>query len=83
MEEPERPRMLRACYLYALYSELCHQRGEVEGKVMCGKILRVRSTTADEKKNFNRPDVFQVLDMLIPLNELYNKDAASKILEGK
>lgn len=63
MEEPDRPRMLRACYLYALYSELCHQRGENEGKAMCGKILRV-------------------LDMLIPLNDLYKNDAASKALDA-
>ena len=34
--------MLRSCYHYALYSELCHNRGETEGKMMCSEILQVR-----------------------------------------
>jgi hypothetical protein len=35
--------MLRACYLYTLYDELCQSRGEYEGKIMCSKILQVCS----------------------------------------
>jgi hypothetical protein len=41
MTDQETPRMLRSCYLYALYAELCHNRGEIEGKLMCSKILQV------------------------------------------
>jgi hypothetical protein len=41
MEDKEIIRMLRSCYLYALYIELCHNRGENEGKIMCSKILQV------------------------------------------
>jgi hypothetical protein len=42
MEDQEVPRMLRSCYLYALYSELCHNRGEIEGRIMCSRVLQVR-----------------------------------------
>jgi hypothetical protein len=33
--------MLRACYLYTLYEELCINRGNHEGKILCSKILKV------------------------------------------
>jgi hypothetical protein len=35
------PRMLRACYLYALYKQLCHRRDEIESKQLCARILKV------------------------------------------
>jgi len=41
-ENEEIIQMLRSCYLYALYVELCQNRGEIEGKRMCSKILQVR-----------------------------------------
>jgi hypothetical protein len=41
MKDNEIPRMLRACYLYTLYEELCLNRGEFEGKIICSKILQV------------------------------------------
>jgi len=40
-ENEEIIQMLRSCYLYALYVELCQNRGEIEGKRMCSKILQV------------------------------------------
>ena len=43
MQNEELPRMLRSCYLYALYEELCHNRGETEGRLLCSKILQVSS----------------------------------------
>jgi hypothetical protein len=62
MKDNEVPQMLRACYLYTLYDELCRNHGEYEGKKMCSQIL-------------------QVLDLLIPLNELYEKYVGSRVLE--
>ncbi|CAF4435675.1 unnamed protein product, partial [Adineta steineri] len=56
--DDETRQMLRSCYLYALYMELCQNRGEIEGKIMCSKIL-------------------QVLELLIPLTELYGQKAAT------
>jgi len=41
MEDADIIRMLRSSYLYALYVELCYNRGENEGKIMCSKILQV------------------------------------------
>jgi hypothetical protein len=41
MEDQETPRMLRACYRYALYEELRYNRGEQEGKIIYSKILQV------------------------------------------
>ena len=41
MEDQDIPRMLRSCYIYALYEELCYNRGEQEGKVIFSKILQV------------------------------------------
>ncbi len=41
MEDADIIRMLRSSYLYALYVELCYNRGENEGKIMCSKILEV------------------------------------------
>ncbi len=41
MDDEDVIRMLRSCYLYALYIELCYNRGETEGKIMCSKILQV------------------------------------------
>jgi hypothetical protein len=41
MEDQETPKMLRTCYLYALYDELCHNHGEEKGKIICNKILQV------------------------------------------
>ncbi|UJR26525.1 hypothetical protein I4U23_007848 [Adineta vaga] len=62
MQNEEILRMLRACYLYALYEELCHNRGEIEGRIVCSKIL-------------------QILDQLIPINEYYEKNIASRVLQ--
>ncbi|CAM4747568.1 unnamed protein product [Rotaria magnacalcarata] len=62
MKDQDIPRMLRACYLYALYQELCNNRGEHEGKAICSKVL-------------------QVLDLLVPLNEFYEKNVGSRVLE--
>lgn len=39
--DQELPRMLRACYLYALYEELCERYGDDEGKKLCSRILQV------------------------------------------
>ncbi|CAF3092333.1 unnamed protein product [Rotaria sp. Silwood2] len=33
MEDKHIPQMLRSCYVYALYTELCHNRGRIDGKV--------------------------------------------------
>ena len=44
MIDPDTPRMLRACYLYALYEELCQNRGEEQGRILCSKVLQVCST---------------------------------------
>jgi len=64
MKTNEIQQMLRACYLYTLYEELCQNHGEHEGKIICSKIL-------------------QVLDLLIPLNELYEKNVGSRcVLEA-
>lgn len=41
MEDQEMPRMLRSCYLYALFEELRHNRGEQEGTLVCSRILKV------------------------------------------
>ncbi|CAF4274305.1 unnamed protein product [Rotaria socialis] len=41
MEDREIPQMLRSCYHYALYSELCQNRGETKGKIMLSKITQV------------------------------------------
>ncbi|CAF3437133.1 unnamed protein product [Rotaria socialis] len=62
MKDQDIPRMLRACYLYSLYQELCQNRGEHEGKIICSKVL-------------------QVLDLLVPLNESYEKNVGSRVLE--
>jgi len=43
MEDQETPKMLRACYQYALCEELCQNRGQEEGKRICSKILQVCS----------------------------------------
>ena len=51
MVDQETPRMLRSCYLYALYAELCHNRGEIEGKLMCSKISQV---------SFNKEIIFSI-----------------------
>ena len=40
-KDNEIPQMLRACYLYTLYEELCRNRGEYEGKKLCSQILKV------------------------------------------
>ncbi|CAF2522868.1 unnamed protein product [Rotaria sp. Silwood2] len=64
IEDEEIQQMLRACYLYALYQELCENRGAQEGRILCSKIL-------------------QVLDQLVPLNELYEKNVGSRVLEGR
>ncbi|CAF0895411.1 unnamed protein product [Adineta steineri] len=61
--DDETRQMLRSCYFYALYMELCQNRGEIEGKRMCSKIL-------------------QVLELLIPLTELYGQKAATCVLEA-
>ncbi len=41
MEDQDIIRMLRSCYLHALYSELRHNRDENEAKIMCSRILQV------------------------------------------
>jgi hypothetical protein len=41
MEDQDTPRMLRSCYTYALYEELCYNRGEQEGKLIFSKLLQV------------------------------------------
>lgn len=41
MKNNDIAQMLRACYLYTLYEELCQNRGELEGKIICNKILQV------------------------------------------
>ena len=46
MESPEIPRMLRLCYFHTLYTELCHQRGEIQGKLVCNRICQVRREQA-------------------------------------
>ena len=45
MEDREIPQMLRSCYHYALYSELCQNRGETKGKIMSSKITQVSFET--------------------------------------
>ncbi|CAF1135320.1 unnamed protein product [Adineta steineri] len=62
IDDKEKLQMLRACYLYGLYEELCLNRGEEKGKTVCSKIL-------------------QILDQLIPLNELYEVNVGSRVLE--
>ncbi|CAF3634903.1 unnamed protein product [Rotaria sordida] len=61
MEDKHIPQMLRSCYLYALYTELCHNWGKNDGKIMLNKIMKI-------------------LELLTPLTELYQKEAASRIL---
>ncbi|CAF1512032.1 unnamed protein product [Rotaria sp. Silwood1] len=63
MEDKHVPQMLRSCYLYALYTELCHNRGKTDGIMMFKKIMKV-------------------LELLNPLTDLYQKEAASRILAG-
>lgn len=41
MIDQEIPQMLRACYLYALYEELCEHYGDYEGKKLCSQVLQV------------------------------------------
>lgn len=41
MNDQEIPRMLRACYLYALYEEIREHYGDYEGKKLCSQILQV------------------------------------------
>jgi hypothetical protein len=43
LKDNEIPQMLRACYLYTLYEELCRNHGEYEGKKLCSQILQVCS----------------------------------------
>ncbi|CAF0763034.1 unnamed protein product [Adineta ricciae] len=62
IQNDEMPRILRSCYLYALYEELCHNRGETEGRLLCSKIL-------------------QTLDLLVPINEFYDKNVGTRILQ--
>ncbi|CAF4476051.1 unnamed protein product, partial [Rotaria sp. Silwood2] len=61
MEDKHIPQMLRSCYVYALYTELCHNRGRIDGKGMLHKVMKV-------------------LELLNPLTELYQKEAATRIL---
>lgn len=61
-KDSEIPSMLRACYIYTLYEELCRNRGEHEGITLCRRIL-------------------QILDLLIPLNEHYEKHIGSRVLQ--
>ena len=49
MIDQELPRMLRACYLYALYEELCERYGDYEGKKLCSQILQVCSTNCVDR----------------------------------
>ncbi|UJR22545.1 hypothetical protein I4U23_025594 [Adineta vaga] len=41
IENKEELQMIRSCYLYAFYTELCQNRGEFEGKKLCSKTLQV------------------------------------------
>lgn len=61
-KDSEIPSMLRACYLYTLYEELCQNHGEHEGTMLCRRIL-------------------QILDLLVPLNEHYEKHIGSRVLQ--
>jgi len=40
MEDHEIIQMLESCYRYALYAELCYNRGENQAKIMCSKIFQ-------------------------------------------
>ena len=44
IEDGHRIQMLRLCYRYALFMELCQNRGETEAKIMCRRISQVCST---------------------------------------
>ncbi len=69
MEDQETPKMLRACYQYALCEELCQNRGREEGKRICSKILQVCSIICIDKKKRNFFRCLIVLFLLMILTK--------------
>ena len=41
IDETNISRLFHSSYIHALYTELCHQRGESQGKILCNRILQV------------------------------------------
>jgi len=75
--------MLRACYLYTLYEELCQNHGEHEGTMLCRRILQVSQFRLIKKWNHFDDIFWQILDLLVPLNEHYEKHIGSRVLQSK
>ena len=80
-DDGEIPRLLHSCYLVALYEELKSHHGEPQGKVLFHRVLQVgvRFALEDESKR----NLLQVLDLLTPLAESYQRNVGSRLVQGE
>jgi hypothetical protein len=63
MEDQDIIRMLRSCYLHALYSELRHNRDEDEAKIMCSRILQTLKLLIPMTELYQKEVASRILDV--------------------